>query len=68
VEKLYCFIWWLVPWRVIFSITRDLVAKSVLGFYDNYVQTNYYDDLWVFDTMTYKWTKIEMPAVANRPT
>lgn len=54
--------------RVIFSITRDLVAKSVLGFYDNYVQTNYYDDLWVFDTMTYKWTKVETPAVANRPT
>ncbi|KAH8548731.1 galactose oxidase [Umbelopsis sp. PMI_123] len=38
------------------------------GFYDNYVQTNYYDDLWVFDTLTYKWTKIEVPESSNRPT
>ncbi|KAG2184340.1 hypothetical protein INT44_009355 [Umbelopsis vinacea] len=38
------------------------------GFYDNYVQTNYYDDLWVFDTLSYKWTKIEVPESSNRPT
>ncbi|KAJ2955639.1 hypothetical protein NQZ79_g8381 [Umbelopsis isabellina] len=37
------------------------------GFYDNYVQTNYYDDLWAFDTLTYKWSKIDIPEVASRP-
>jgi len=37
------------------------------GFYDNYVQTNYYDDLWVFDTMTYKWSKIDISEVVSRP-
>lgn len=43
------------------------VANSTSGFYDNYVQTNYYDDLWVFDTMTYKWSKIDISEVVSRP-
>ncbi|KAF9126155.1 hypothetical protein BGW39_006840 [Mortierella sp. 14UC] len=37
------------------------------GFYDNYVDTRYYDDLWVFDTLEYKWTKVELPDQMIRP-
>ncbi|KAF8947341.1 hypothetical protein BGZ47_009528 [Haplosporangium gracile] len=37
------------------------------GFYDNYVDTRYYDDLWVFDTLEYKWTKVELPEQMIRP-
>ncbi|KAF9959435.1 hypothetical protein BGZ65_000404 [Modicella reniformis] len=38
------------------------------GFYDNYVDTRYYDDLWVFDTLDYKWIKVELPEQMIRPT
>ncbi|KAI1319979.1 hypothetical protein EDD11_002310 [Mortierella claussenii] len=37
------------------------------GFYDNYVDTRYYDDLWVFDTLDYKWIKVELPDQMIRP-
>ncbi|KAJ3011759.1 hypothetical protein HKX48_006653 [Thoreauomyces humboldtii] len=37
------------------------------GFYDNYKTTKYYDDLWVFDTIEYKWTKLETSSVSSRP-
>ncbi|KAG0372311.1 hypothetical protein BGX24_000425 [Mortierella sp. AD032] len=37
------------------------------GFYDNYVDTRYYDDLWVFDTLEYKWIKVELPEQMIRP-
>lgn len=37
------------------------------GFYDNYVDTRYYDDLWVFDTLEYKWIKVELPEQMIKP-
>ncbi|KAG0054590.1 hypothetical protein BGZ83_010887 [Gryganskiella cystojenkinii] len=37
------------------------------GFYDNYVDTRYYDDLWVFDTLDYKWIKVELPDQMIKP-
>ncbi|KAG0324823.1 hypothetical protein BG000_002032, partial [Podila horticola] len=37
------------------------------GFYDNYVDTRYYDDLWVFDTLEYKWIKVELPDQMIKP-
>ncbi|EGF84060.1 hypothetical protein BATDEDRAFT_21748 [Batrachochytrium dendrobatidis JAM81] len=36
------------------------------GFFDNYTDSRYYDDLWVFDTLEYKWTKLDLPE--PRPT
>ncbi|KAK9727419.1 Kelch repeat-containing protein 3 [Basidiobolus ranarum] len=37
------------------------------GFYDNVQTTRYYDDLWLFDTLEYKWIKVEFPENSNRP-
>lgn len=36
------------------------------GFYDTNKDTRYYDDLWVFDTNTYEWSKLDIPE--PRPT
>ncbi|KAI8922548.1 hypothetical protein DFJ77DRAFT_447030 [Powellomyces hirtus] len=37
------------------------------GFYDNYKTTKYYDDLWLFDTTAYTWTKVETPSTSSKP-
>ncbi|KAI8915871.1 hypothetical protein EDD86DRAFT_174584, partial [Gorgonomyces haynaldii] len=31
------------------------------GFYDTNKETKYYDDLWIFDTQEFKWTKLDLP-------
>nr|KAJ3420796.1 hypothetical protein HK105_005252 [Polyrhizophydium stewartii] len=36
------------------------------GFFDNYTETRYYDDLWVFDTLNFVWVKLDLPE--PRPT
>ncbi|KAI9098768.1 hypothetical protein DFS34DRAFT_649471 [Phlyctochytrium arcticum] len=37
------------------------------GFYDNYKTTKYYDDLWIFDSSEYKWSKIDLPSTSLKP-
>ena len=37
------------------------------GFYDQTHETKYYDDLWVFDSMNLKWSKIDIPVNELRP-
>ncbi|KAI8819415.1 uncharacterized protein EV422DRAFT_112068 [Fimicolochytrium jonesii] len=37
------------------------------GFYDNYKTTKYHDDLWLFDTTEYKWSKVEFSSLASKP-
>ena len=51
---------------------RMVAWKNLLvvfgGFFDTYKETRYYNDLWVFDTVTYTWTQIDQGEVkpANR--
>ena len=35
------------------------------GFYDNYIETKYYDDLWIFDIQNGKWNKIEIADICK---
>ncbi|KAJ3165111.1 hypothetical protein HDU88_004830 [Geranomyces variabilis] len=37
------------------------------GFFDNGRTVKYHDDLWVFDTTSYTWTKVDMPAASSKP-
>ncbi|KAI0754124.1 hypothetical protein C8Q80DRAFT_1350004 [Daedaleopsis nitida] len=37
------------------------------GFYDPGIKTNYLNDLWLFDTQEYKWTKIELKDADRKP-
>ncbi|KAL7751311.1 Kelch repeat-containing protein 3 [Sorochytrium milnesiophthora] len=37
------------------------------GFYDTYVQTKYFDDLWLFDLQEYKWIQVDIPGTTPKP-
>ena len=37
------------------------------GFHDTGVRTTYLDDLWVFDTLDFKWRKIEFSPIDRKP-
>ncbi|KAJ3156759.1 hypothetical protein HDU86_003525 [Geranomyces michiganensis] len=37
------------------------------GFFDNGRTVKYHDDLWIFDTTTYAWTKVDVPAGSSKP-
>ncbi|KZO97259.1 galactose oxidase [Calocera viscosa TUFC12733] len=37
------------------------------GFYDPGIRTNYLNDLWLFDTQTYKWEQVELKDADRKP-